>query len=263
MTARQQRVLQALRRVAHFGATNTGIIPAPDGLPTTWTPLTRQLTTLTTIIARVADGASEQARHTTNTTLAATSEASLRSTLRAEMHVVTQVAQALRKSVPGIGVLKMPSSQVRVESLIKYADTLVKQATSFESVLIEHGLAPDFIAQVNGAIAALKASVDGRGTARSEMVSAGKQVRVGLEEGAQYVHLMDAALTKMLKSDPAKLALWKTAKRTTIKGVTNSTTNSATASMIAHPTLALATPATATPAPATPAPIAHVDTLAA
>lgn len=258
MNLRQQRVLQALRRVVNFGGANTGIIPAPVGSPSGWSPLTRQHDTVSTIVTQVTDAASEQGRQATNATLAATSEPSLRTALREEMRTVTQVAHALKKSVPGIGVLKMPSSGMQVEALLKYADTLTKQASTFESVLIEHGLPADFIAQLNGAIAALEASVDSRGTAHTELVSATKQVAVGLLQGVQYVHIMDAALTKTLKSDPAKLAQWKTAKRTTTKGVTNSNSNSATASPVAQPTLTLATPA-----PVTPPPTTQADTKAA
>ena len=258
MNLHQQRVLQALRRVVNFGAANTGIIPAPVGSPSGWSPLTRQHDTVSTIVTQVTNAASEQGRQATNATLAATSEPSLRTTLREEMHAVTQVAQELKKSVPGIGVLKMPSPGMQVEELLKYADTLTKQAATFEAVLIDHGLPADFIAQLNGAIATLEASVDSRGTARAELASATKQVAVGLLQGVQYVRIMDAALTKALKSDPPKLALWKTARRTTTKGVTNSNSNPATASVLVQPALTLATPA-----PATPAPTAQADTRAA
>ena len=263
MDKRQQRVLQALRRVVHFGAANTGLIPAPVGPPAAWSPLTRQLDTVNAIITRVSDAATEQGRQATNATLAATSERSLRRTLREEMHSVTQVAQSLRKSVPGIGILKMPSHGMQVEALLKYADMLVKQAATYESVLVDHGLAIDFIVHGNELIAELKASVDGRGTARSDVVSATKQVRVGLSQGMQYLRIMDAALTKTLKSEPARLAQWKNASRITIKGVSNSASSSGTGSTVAQSPLTLATQAPATAAPAAPAPATPVPHVAA
>jgi hypothetical protein len=87
-------------------------------------------------------------------------------------------------------------------------------------VLVENGLAPDFVAQLGRGMDALKVSVDSRGAARAKQVSATKQLTTSLGLGKQYVQIMDAALTKALKSDPAKLAEWKNARRVTIKGVT-------------------------------------------
>ena len=39
--------------------------------------------------------------------------------------------------------------------------------------------------------------------------------------GTQFVQILDAALTKALRTDPAKLAEWDNVKRITIKGVPN------------------------------------------
>jgi hypothetical protein len=241
LTNKQQRVLQALRRVLNFGAANPMLIPAQAGTPDTWSPLTRQLDTVNTVVTQVTDAAADQNTQAIKSTLASTSEPSLRNALREEMHAVTQVAQQLKKTVPGIGVLKMPKVTLQAEGFLKYADSLTRQASTYESVLVEHGLPTDFVAQLNGAIAAFKSSVDARGTAHTTQVSATKQVAVGLGLGVQYVHIMDSALTRLLKADPVKLAQWKTAKRITIKGVTASTD---------------ATPAQTTSPVATPAPVA-------
>jgi hypothetical protein len=247
MLSHQQRVLQSLRRVQAWCAANPAIVPAPEGPPAAWTPLTRQFDALNTIVAQITSAAADQGVQTKRTTLAATDEPLLRKQLRDELHVVTQVARALRKSVPGIGVLRMPSTHVQSEALLKAADALTKQASTYQAVLVEHGLAPDFPSQLNSATSALRASIDGRGAARASRINATRQLVVGTSLGLQYVEIMDAALTKALKRDPARLAEWKSAKRVTVKGVSNSRTGTpatvAGTSVTSGPALVQTTPA--------------------
>ena len=218
MDTRQQRMLQALRRVQAWCAANPELVPAPVAPNSGWSPLTRQLDALNTIVGQVTAAAVEQGVQTTRATLDASDERSLRRRLREEMHAVTQVAQALRGSVPGIGILRMPSPAMRTEGLLEAADALAQQASTYTTVLVDHGLAPDFVAHLTSAASALKASLDGRGAARAGRVSATKQVRTALALGRQYVQIMDAALTKTLRDDAARLAEWKHARRVMLKG---------------------------------------------
>ena len=219
MDLRQQRVLQSQRRVQAWCAANPGLIPPPVGSPDAWTPITRQLDALNTIVSVATTAATQQSVNGSQLTLEATDEPGLRKHLRQEMRSVTQVAQALKTTVPGISVLRMPSSKVQVEGLLKAADAFITQASTFETVLVEHALPSDFVTQLQDAAAALKASVDGRGAARAGRVSATKQLAVSLSLGTQFVQILDAALTKALRTDPAKLAEWDNVKRITIKGV--------------------------------------------
>lgn len=219
MHKRQQRVLQSLRRVQAWCAANPGLVSAPVGPPDAWSPITRQFDSLGAIVTTLSDAAAQQDVQARQTTLAASGERALRKHLRDEMHAVTQVAQALRKSVPGIGILKMPSPKVQVEGLLKAADALGKEAAIYSSVFVEHGLAPDFMAQLDNARSALKVSIDARGTARAGRVKATKELIGSTNLALQYVNIMDAALTKALKSNAPKLAEWKHAKRVTLVGV--------------------------------------------
>jgi hypothetical protein len=219
MDLRKQRVLQSARRVQSWCAANPGLVPPPEGLPSSWEPLTRLLDVLNTIVTALTEAAAQQEVQATLATLEASDELSLRKHLRAEMHAVTQVAQALRKTVPGISVLRMPATNMQAEALLRAADALSVQASMYESSLVEHGLPADFLAQLGGAMSALRMSIDARGAARAGRVSATKQVSVNTARGHQYVVFLDAALTKVLRTDPAKLAEWKNTKRVTIKGV--------------------------------------------
>ena len=219
MDNRQQRVLQSLRRTQGWCAANPGLVPAPVGPSDAWVPLTRQLDALNSIVDRMTDAATQQGVQTALLTLEATDEQSLRKQLRSRMRQVTQVSQALRKVVPGIGTLRMPTSKLQVEGLLKAADALRKQAVTYQSVLIEHGLSGDFVAQLHRAMSTLEASIDGRGAARASGAGATKEVATSVTLAHQYLKIMDAALSMTLASSPAKLAEWKHAKRVTIKGV--------------------------------------------
>jgi len=231
MNNQQQRKLQALRRVQAWCAANPQLVPAP--VPdTAWSPLTRQLDTLNTLVAQATAAATDQGVQAKRSTLGGSDESSLRRQLRAELRAVTQVAQALHKQVPGIGILKMPSPTITVEGLLKAADALATQASTYETVLVAHGLAPDFLAHLAAAVSALKVSIDRRGAARAGIVSATRQVRVSLALGRQYVQIMDAALTKALRNEPARLTEWKHAQRVTLKG-----TGTVTALLVSPPTV--------------------------
>jgi hypothetical protein len=261
MKFKQQRVLQSLRRVQAWCAANPGLVPAPEGPPANWTPLTRQLDALNAIVAQLTESAAEQGVQTKRTTLAATDEPALRKRVREELHAVTQVAQALRTTVPGIGVLKMPLPNVQSEALLKAADALSRQATTYETVLVEHGLPADFSAQLTAATSALRASIDGRGAARASRTSATKQLVISAGLGTRYVQIMDAALTRALKHDPARLAEWQSAKRVMVKGVSNTGVASTPTAVQLVPTPAPAP--TAAPPAAAGADAAIADTRAA
>jgi hypothetical protein len=259
---RQQRVLQSLRRVQAWCVANPGLVPAPVGSSASWSPLTRQLYGVSSIVTQMTEAAAQQGVQATQATLEASGEMGLRKHLRAELHVVTQVAQALRTTVPGIGVMKMPSTHMQAEALLKVADALRTQASPYEPVLVDHGLAPDFLAQLGDAISALRTSIDARGAARAGQVRATKQVALSIALGHQYVVIMDAALTKALRSNSAKLVEWKNAKRVTIKGVSASgirrMATSSTTSTVTTPTLVADEIALEPPTP--PSALVPIDT---
>ena len=216
MQAIQLRLLQALRRAIGWCLAHPEVVRPAEGPSDTWTPLTRQAVMLASIVATVQQAATQQGVTAKERTLAATDEPGLRNTLRAKLHSVTQVAQALRKQVPGINTLKMPSTNLQTEGFLKAAAALITRAATYETTLVEHGLAADFIAQLQSAVAALQASVDSRGSARGRQVVATKQVAATLALGKQYVHLMDVGISEALHNDPVKLAGWKHAKRVTL-----------------------------------------------
>jgi hypothetical protein len=95
----------------------------------------------------------------------------------------------------------LPSLQF--EGLLKAVDSLTRQAATYESVLVEHGLPADFVAQLHAAMTTLTASVDGRRAARAGVVGATKEVTTSVSLSHQYVKTMDAAISKALRTRSA------------------------------------------------------------
>ena len=229
-----QNEQQRFRRVDAWSVVNPTLVPPPEGDPATWSPLTRMRQGLNVVAARMAGAAVQQEVQGAAWKLSASDEPALRAHLRDELRVVTQMARTLGKTVPGITTLKIPGWSLHSESFIKSADALITRAAVYESVLVEHGLAPDFVAQLRQAIAALKADVDARGVARAQQVNATAQLQECVKLGRTYVAQMDALLSKALRSDAPKLREWNNVKRAVVKGVAGSV-NSGASSMLTAP----------------------------
>ena len=120
------------------------------------------------------------------------------------------------------------------------ADALTKQASTYESVLIENGLAADFIAQLQKAMNALRTSVDSRGIAVAARTRATTQLGVSIEIAVRCMTMMDAQLSKLLKSQQPALREWKNARRVTIKAVARQGAADVVPEMLATPELAKA-----------------------
>ena len=134
------------------------------------------------------------------------------------MAPIAKVARALRGTVPGIGVLSLPRGNVQTAAVITAATAMAQKGEIYKDVLVESGLPADFVAQLMAAAAALKASLDGRGLARASRVAATRGVGSELALGRRVVAILDAVVTRQIRSEPAKVAEWEQLKRVTVKG---------------------------------------------
>lgn len=248
MNTHQSRVVQALRRVQQWAVGNPGLVPPPVGAPDTWSVLTRTLDGLNGVVTRVTDSVAEQGTQAQQATLLSKDEPQLRQDLRVRMRDITKIAQAQRGTVPGIGQLKMPKSGLRSEAVANAANTMVKSAAPYLSVLVEHGQPQDVLKQLGDAAVALVQSIDGRGQAQTLRAGATKNLETDLALGRRFVKVMGAALEPVLRKTPAKLAEWQHAKRITVKGVNSGGSAPATPAAVNVPPSA--PPATVTPEPA-------------
>lgn len=68
--------------------------------------------------------------------------------------------------------MSLPKGNVSTPEIIAAPTAMAEKAEIYKDVLVESGLPADFLAQLTGATAALKASIDGRGLARASWVAA-------------------------------------------------------------------------------------------
>jgi len=193
-------------------------------------PVHAHFAALGEVIARIETDVVTQASQHGLRTRTATDADLRREAVRDAMRPITKVARSLQGIVFGIGAItQMPHTRWDNDKLVTAANSMAGNATAFSKVLIDHGLQPDCIETLLSAAAALKSSVDARGSAKATAVGARDGIRAGLKEGKKLVSLLDAALTPILKADPASLASWNNAKRITVKGVIGTITPTAPA----------------------------------
>ena len=211
MDAYQERVLQSFRRVEGWFAANPQYVAGNPSLG-------KQVEALNGIVSRLSDHATAQNTQRAQSLLISKNETEKRRELvEHEMAPIVKVARALKGTVVGIGVLSMPKSNVTTPQLITAATAMVENAELYKDVLVESGLAADFIEQLKAATAALKASIDGRGLARASRVAATQGVESEVAVGRRVVAIIDAVVTRLIRAEPTKLAEWDQLKRVTLK----------------------------------------------
>jgi hypothetical protein len=212
MNAYQERVLQSFRRVEGWFAANPEYVAGNAALG-------HQLETLTGIVRRLSDHVTAQDTQRAQSLLISKDEVEQRrEVLTYQMAPIAKVARALRGTVPGIGVLSLPRGNVQTAEIITAATAMAQKGEIYKDVLVESGLPADFVAQLMAAAAALKASLDGRGLARASRVAATRGVGSELALGRRVVAILDAVVTRQIRSQPAKVAEWEQLKRVTVKG---------------------------------------------
>jgi hypothetical protein len=211
MDAYQERVYQSFRRVGGWFAANPQYVASNPSLGA-------QVETFNGIVSRLSDHVTAQDTQRAQSLLISKDEPELRRDLVAyHMRPIAKVARALRGTVPGIGVLTVPKGNVSTPGIVAAATAMAEKAEVYKSVLLESALRADFIEQLTAAAAALKASIDGRGLARASRAAATQGVQSELAFGRRLVAILDAVVTGLTRSEPAKLAEWEQLKRVTLK----------------------------------------------
>jgi hypothetical protein len=212
MDAYQDRVVQSFRREQGWLRVNPQYVANNPSLG-------HQLELLDGIVIRITDHATAQETQFAQTMLISKDEIEQRrAVLSYQMQPIVKVARALRGIVPGIGVLSMPKGNASTADIITAAHAMAQKAEIYKDVLVENGLPADFIEQLMAAAEALKSSLDGRGLARASRVAATRGLESEIAVGRRVVAIIDAIVTRQIRSEPAKLAEWEQLKRVTLRG---------------------------------------------
>jgi hypothetical protein len=217
MKITEARGLQAFRRIDAWFVDHPQVVSnSGSSAPA----LASQVDALKAITDRMAQQATDQTNQQGQTKLASKDEASLKTDLRSlHMRAILRVARALKGKVPGMGAFKMPTPNTTSEALVRAGAALQAAAAPYKDVFVQRGLPHDFLDQLAASAAALKASIDARGVAKSKSTGATQGLASDLADGRSIVALIDASLSHALKSDPAALASWHSAKRLAVKPV--------------------------------------------
>ena len=214
MENRTQRSTQSFRRMLNWRALNDGILQEAPA------PILAHFKALGEVTSRIEANATTQTAQHQASSRDATDAHLRREAVRDAMRPIAQIARSLQGTVFGISSIgRMPKPNTDNEKLVIAANSMAANATIFAKALIDHGLQPDCIETLQAAAAALKSSIDARGTARATAIGARNGIRSDVPQARKLVSLIDAGLMAVLKDEPAALASWKNAKRITVKGV--------------------------------------------
>ena len=99
------------------------------------------------------------------------------------------------------------------QPLIATAGAMARAAEREKDVLLQHGLAPDFIEKLTAAASALDAARNAKVESTRRRITATATVKAQLKRGRKTVRLLDAILKPRLAGNPQLLAAWQSATR--------------------------------------------------
>jgi hypothetical protein len=241
MDNKQQRSIQSYRRMLDWKQSRDGVLQAAPA------PVQAHFTALGVAVTQIETNAVTQVSQHQLSTRPATDADLRREAVREAMRPITKTARALQGTVFGISTIsRMPDTHWDNDKLVGAATLMAENAATFQAALVEHGLSSDSIEVLKTATTALKSSVDARGAAKFAAAGAKKGVDEGFKAAKKLVSLLDSSLTQFLKSDPATLASWRSAKRVTVKGVVGTIVPPAPATTAPSTTLPATAAASAT-----------------
>jgi hypothetical protein len=208
MQKHEEKELATLNRVTTFlSGLPPGTIVGDIGKP---------LTELTGIVTQLAAHAAAQDTHTRLSKADTAALVTARRTLRVHhLQPIASAAAAILKSPSGYDkALVMPKGKVRSPALVTAATAMGAAAQPQAALFIQHGLAPDFLAALASAAAAVQAIVTSRAQNVGLRNGATKGVKTALSRGRVLVKMLNAIVTPAIEHDSVLLEAWRTAKGT-------------------------------------------------
>lgn len=209
MNATQQRVLLSFRRAIAFLEARPHLT---DPTVAECAGIATQLVALKNTVDRISHHVVEQQTLRPSAMRLTTDEPGFRNALITQhLRPIAQIARGLRKTVPGIDVLRLPNTRVRTATFLEEASTFAKQASVYASVLIEHGLSADFVAQLRSAIDAFQASNTARAVARNDHRGAGESITEEIAVGRRIILMLNGLVSRKIVTDGPEFTVWKEA----------------------------------------------------
>jgi hypothetical protein len=206
MQLKEQMVLDTARRVQAFLDARAADIGNGIVTPTLRTRLDTAVTQLAAaqLAQDTLDASSKGQTVALNTA---------RTELYAEfLRPMTKLARLTLKGTPDFAALSVPAAVARSGDFVAKVNTAADTATKDEQILVAHGMAADFIAQLRAAIAQFSAVMSARGVQVGQMVEATNGIGTSVKAVRAVLQALDGVLTKALRNNLPLLANWRTAK---------------------------------------------------
>lgn len=211
MNTKQQQVQMAFRRTIGFVKDRPALT---EGDSSEARAIGNAAVAMGGVVQRMAAHATSQHTLASAATKAARDEDVLQDTLiKRDLRSIAMIARGLRGRVPGIGVLRLPSSNLRKLHLIEAATAFARQAEIYREPLVEHGMPSDGIEQLDAAIEAVRNSYEARSTSRAELQGATRGVEEEIALGRKILATLDGIMLRVLHDQPAEITVWRAAKR--------------------------------------------------
>ncbi|HEY0323056.1 MAG TPA: hypothetical protein VGC66_19020 [Pyrinomonadaceae bacterium] len=136
-----------------------------------------------------------------------------RNAVRSAMRAISDTAEAMESTHPGISnTFRMPKNNSD-EALINAARAFVTSATPLKNEFIQRELPATFIEDLTSAIQEFEGATGSRNLNTRKRVSATAALKDALERGMQLRRELDPIVRNKYRTNPAKIAAWESASR--------------------------------------------------
>ena len=206
MYAHQIRKFDMLRRVQQFLDGSAAALGAVNA--------TAARKELDALVAEMGVSESAQATSALNAKSHTAAQAALRRDLvNHHMRPIATIAAAHLRTVPGFKALQLPRRDVKVAVLVQDATAMAEAARANQAVFVKNGRSEHFADALLAAAAAVRASIDARGSYITSKAEARDGLKVTAARAHVILRLLDAQVRSALVDDPKALAGWNSAKR--------------------------------------------------
>ena len=126
---------------------------------------------------------------------------------------IAEIAKVALTTAPEYQNLTAPALTKRKLGFVTRATEVVNSAEKYQALMIEHGMAPEFVAQFRAALAEVVASRTSRGELATQRSKATAGIRAADKAVRDSIRLVDRQLKPTLKRNPALAGAWATAKK--------------------------------------------------
>ena len=210
MKAKQKQRIETYQRVQVFLTQNPLTSPATYGAASAL---------LDDVVAQLTAHLGTQAAASRLTLAESERQRTLRRALR-EQHLVpiARIANAVLGGSPGIDkATRLPARYVTTTKLLAEAVGFRETATPYAETFVQHGLAADFLTQLDAAIEELREVQQGQERTIDKKTGAHAGLVTEIARGRQAVQMLDAIVKARFAGNGEVLAKWQRAKR--VKGV--------------------------------------------